>query len=189
KNIHCAVMTVGGWFDAEDLFGALNTYKAIEAQNPGIKSTLVMGPWWHGGWASGQGDRIAEIDFGSKTSATYQENMEFPFFNYYLKDKGTEDLPEARIFVTGANEWKSFSSWPPPGVQSKSLYLQEGRSLSFTTPSGARREYDEYVSDPAAPVPYSNVVSTHRDVTYMIEDQRFAARRPDVLWYQTSLLT
>ena len=188
KNIKPAVMTVGGWFDAEDLFGALNTYKAVEQQSPGAYNILVMGPWFHGGWSRSDGDALGDVRFGSKTGEFYRENIELPFFNYYLKDKGALKLPEAYVFETGSNRWKTYEQWPPAGARTQSLYLGANGRLSFTAPA-ATKSFDEYVSDPARPVPFVNNIAIGMTREYMVDDQRFAARRPDVLVYQTDPLT
>ncbi len=191
KKVTPAVMVVGGWFDAEDLYGPLKIYQTIEKNNPGAKNILVMGPWSHGQWARGNGDSLGAVGFSSNTSAWYRENVEFPFFNFYLKDKGELKLPEATMFRTGANEWKSFDQWPPKDLQSLSIYFQEKGKLSFDPPpnsQGSAESFDEYVSDPAQPVPYTNVMTNSRGTGYMLEDQRFASRRPDVLVYQTAPL-
>ena len=133
RNIKPAVMTVGGWFDAEDLFGALETYKTIEKTNPGTRNTLVMGPWFHGGWARSDGDVLGDIHFGSKTSLAYQETVELPFFNCLLKDKcAGAQLPEAMVFETGSNTWRRYESWPPKNVEARELYLNANGKLSFT---------------------------------------------------------
>jgi putative CocE/NonD family hydrolase len=191
KKITPAVMVVGGWFDAEDLYGPLNIYKAIEKNNPGANNILVMGPWSHGQWARGDGESLGGVHFGSKTSAWYRENIELPFFNFYLKDMGRMALPEATIFAAGANEWKSFDQWPPKDLQSRSIYFRKGRKLTLDTPPNPEdpaESFDEYLSDPANPVPYTNAMSNSRGSGYMIEDQRFASRRSDVLSYQTDAL-
>jgi len=192
KKVTSAVLVVGGWFDAEDLYGPLKIYEAIEKNNPGAKNTLVMGPWSHGQWAGSNGDSLGAIRFDSNTSAWYRENIELPFFNFYLKDKGElkqlEKLAEAAVFRTGANEWKSFDQWPPKDLQSRSLYFQENGNLSFDAPKTSGESFDEYVSDPGKPVPYTNTITNSRGTGYMIEDQRFAARRPDVLVYETAAL-
>ena len=187
KNIKTPVLTVGGWFDAEDLYGALKTYQAIEKNNPGITNQLIMGPWCHGCW-SGSGEQLAGVNFGSRTGTWYQENVELPFFNFYLKDKGAAKLPEATMFETGANEWRSYPQWPPANTQEKALYLHANGKLGFDAPKETDG-YDQYVSDPADPVPYSAKITTSRGTRYMIEDQRFAAKRADVLSYQSEALT
>ncbi|MEO6520703.1 MAG: CocE/NonD family hydrolase [Mucilaginibacter sp.] len=189
KNITPAVMTVGGFFDAEDCYGALHTYQSLEKQNPqSHKNMLVMGPWFHGGWERGDGETFGDQNFGQKTSVWFRENVELPFFNYYLKDKGSMDLPEATIFITGQNQWHKFDTWPPKNTSEKNLYLQANGKLSFTAPK-AVKSFDEYVSDPATPVPYQDGVQEKRTREYMIDDQRFASRRPDVKTYQTEVLT
>lgn len=187
RNIKPAVMTVGGWFDAEDLFGALNTYKSIEEKNPGIRNTLVMGPWFHGGWSRSDGDALGNINFGSKTSLAYRETIELPFFNCLLKDKCDGEIAEAIVFETGSNTWRRYDSWPPKNVLARDLYLTANGGLAFA-PDNTVAGFDEYVSDPARPVPYINGTANSMTREYMVEDQRFAARRPDVLVYQTPLL-
>ena len=190
NNVKPAVMTVGGWFDAENLFGALETYKSIEARNPQTLNTLVMGPWRHGGWASGDGSSFGDIPFNSKTSEFYRKQIEFPFFQRHLKSKGDSESPEAWVFETGTNQWRKYDKWPPAHAQSKSLYFRAGEQLSFNPPSGNgnRSSYDEYISNPAKPVPYMSGIVTGMQAEYMIADQRFASRRPDVLVYQTGEL-
>ncbi|WP_026897840.1 CocE/NonD family hydrolase [Daejeonella oryzae] len=187
-NVKPATMVVGGFFDAEDTFGALRTYEAIEKQNPKNRNMLVMGPWFHGGWARGTGQYFGDIDFGQATSTWYQQNVEFPFFQNLLKDKPSANLPEAMIFITGSNEWKKFDTWPPKNVAQKSLYFHADGKLSFDAPS-ADESFDEYISDPNKPVPYTDGVHLRRTREYMINDQRFASRRPDVMVYQTEILT
>lgn len=183
-----AIMLVGGWFDAEDLYGPLHIYQAIEKNKPGAKNMLVMGPWSHGQWAGGNGDGLGAIRFDSNTSAWYRENMELPFFNFYLKDKGEPKLPKVTTFRTGVNEWKSFEQWPPKDLQSRSLYLQANGKLSFEAPKESGESFDEYVSDPAKPTPYTSKVTNSRGTGYMIEDQRFAASRADVLTFGSDTL-
>lgn len=188
KNIKPAVLVVGGFFDAEDTFGALATYQAIEQQDAKANNRLVMGPWFHGGWARGTGERFNDIEFGQPTSTWYQNNVEFPFFMHYLKAAPAADIPEATIFLTGSNEWKKFASWPPKDVENKTLYFHANGKLSFEAPA-AQDSFDEYVSDPNKPVPYQDGVQPRRTREYMIDDQRFAARRPDVQVYQSDVLT
>ncbi|MCH8275738.1 MAG: CocE/NonD family hydrolase [Armatimonadetes bacterium] len=190
KNVRAAVMTVGGLFDAEDLYGPRRIYESVEKQNPGAYNILVLGPWPHGGWGRSDGDMFGDIDFGSKTSLYYRDNIQVPFFYHFLKGEGTLDLAEAIVFRTGANEWMSFDEWPPPDLQERSLYFHADGRLSFELPAGASPDaHDEYLSDPAKPVPYVAETRISRSREYMIEDQRFAARRPDVLVYQTDPLT
>ncbi len=197
KNVKAAVMTVGGWFDNENLYGALETYKSIEKQNPGIYNILVVGPWFHGGWARSDGDWLGTAYFGEKTSLYYREKIELPFFNHFLKDKGDiTNLKEVNAFDTGANAWKSFDTWnPKQSVGERQLYLQAGGKLSFDKPqidvkdAVGSKDFDEYVSDPAHPVPYTQKITLNYPRDFMTEDQRFVANRPDVLTYQTAPLT
>jgi uncharacterized protein len=187
KNIKPAVLTVGGWFDAENLFGALQVYEHVEKLNPGADNKLVMGPWIHGGWARTSGDKLGHALFGSKTSEFYQSEIEFPFFMHHLKGAVDPKLPEARVFETGKNQWRSFDVWPPASVEKKKLFLHEGGKLSFETPKepiGASR----FVSDPNKPVPYTESVAIGMTKEYMTDDQRFASRRPDVLSFTSESL-
>jgi putative CocE/NonD family hydrolase len=188
KNVTPAVMTVGGWFDAEDLYGALHTYEAIEKQNSqSVKNTIVMGPWSHGQWASGEGNNLGNVYWGIDANKDFAD-LEKRFFDLYLKGEGAGNIPEARIFVTGANEWRSFETWPPKNVTEKTIYLFPKGAASFTPPKD-KESFDEYVSDPMKPVPYTEDVHAQRTTEYMTDDQRFASRRPDVMVYQTDLLT
>ncbi|MBB2149732.1 CocE/NonD family hydrolase [Pedobacter gandavensis] len=188
KGVKPAVLVVGGFFDAEDVYGALHTYKAIEDQNPTAKNNLVMGPWFHGGWSRSTGESFGDIKFGQATSTSYQKTLEFPFFMQYLKDAPDAKLAEANIFVTGSNEWKGFETWPPRNTENKTLYFQPEGRLSFEKPT-APESFNQYESDPNAPVPYQDGVQARRTREYMIDDQRFAARRPDVQVFQTAILT
>ena len=188
KSVKPAVMVVGGFFDAEDAYGTFSTYKSIEKQNPSATNILVMGPWYHGGWVRSTGSSFGDIEFGQPTSLQYQERFELPFFKYYLKGQGDFKPAEANIFVTGSNEWKSFGTWPPKDTEQKTLYLQPNGKLSFDKVQRTD-SWDEYVSDPNTPVPYQEGVQAKRTREYMIDDQRFAARRPDVKVYQTDALT
>jgi hypothetical protein len=187
KNVTPAVMTVGGWFDAEDLYGTLHTYEAIEKQNsPSVKNFLVMGPWSHGQWAFGKGNNLGNIYWGFDANNKFQ-TLEKKFFDFYLKGEGKDKMDEATIFVTGSNEWRSFDTWPPKNVVEKSLYLQPSGAISFSAPESTNN-FDEYVSDPMKPVPYAEAVHVYRTAEYMTDDQRFASRRPDVMVYQTDIL-
>jgi putative CocE/NonD family hydrolase len=190
KNIKPAVMTVGGWFDAENLFGALETYKNVEAKSPGATNFLVMGPWRHGGWGGGEGSNLGPVPFFSKTGEYYREQIEFPFFQYYLKGKGSPSFPEAWVFETGTNEWKKYDRWPPRNLKRRSLYFEQHGRLSLEPPADSSDSaFDEYVSDPAHPVEYIDQIEFRMTGDYMIQDQRVAARRPDVLVYEGSALT
>ncbi|MBX7135006.1 MAG: CocE/NonD family hydrolase [Fimbriimonadaceae bacterium] len=189
KGIRPAVLTVGGWFDAENLYGALEVYRAIEASSPQATNILVMGPWLHGGWSRNDGASLGPIAFNSNTSAHYREHIEFPFFQYYLKGKGSPNFSEARVFETGTNQWRDFDAWPPSKAVKRSLFLHpSGRIGSQAPDASAEGGFDEYVSDPARPVPFTEQLTTRMPGDYMIQDQRFAARRPDVLVYQTDVL-
>ncbi len=186
-GVRPAVLVVGGWFDAEDLFGALHTYEAIEKQNPGATNRLVMGPWTHGAWSRPDWSSFGPLSFGANTAQYYRQTLELPFFNHYLKDKGDFNPAEATVFNTGTNEWKSYSAWPPPAGTPRTAYLGAAERLAFTAPA-ADEKPAEYLSDPARPVPYTGGIGTERNNEYMIEDQRFAAQRPDVLVFQTEPL-
>lgn len=187
KNVAPAVLTVGGWFDAEDLHGPLQVYRAVERQNPGVTNLLVMGPWGHGGWARTTGERLGDITFGSSTSSHYQTHIELPFFEHHLKGRPAPQLAEATVFETGANQWRGFPQWPPP-TSPRALYLGDDEALVDAAPTSLEAR-DEYVSDPRRPVPYTQDIAIGMTKEYMTEDQRFAARRPDVLVYQSPPLT
>ncbi len=187
KNINIPVMVVGGWFDAEDLFGALNTYTSIEKQSPQNNNRLVMGPWTHGAWESSEWKQFASQNFGSNTSKYFQDSLEAQFFNFYLKDKGVFNAAEATVFETGSNQWKSYNTWPPVNAQNVDYFLNEKQQLSQQQDGTASS--DEYVSNPNKPVPYTNGIFSGRNNEYMVEDQRFAAIRPDVLLYESPVLT
>ncbi len=182
-------LVVGGLFDAEDAFGAQNLYKAIEAKAKN-NNKLVLGPWYHGQWASGDGTHLGNVQFGSNTSEWYLENIEVPYFNYYLKGKGSVDkIAEANIFFSGENKWRQFDQWPPKNIETQSLALRKGGYLSQAVPLIAPyATWDEYISDPTKPVPYTGELSAGRTREYMDDDQRFASKRTDVLTYQTEIL-
>ncbi len=187
KNIRPAVLIVGGWFDAEDLYGALKTYRAIEAQSPGNNTRLVMGPWTHGGWAAPSWKSFADYRFGVDLNRYFQEDIETRFFNFYLKDEGNFDQAEITVFETGSNKWKHYDSWPPANGKPEPFYLQSGGKMSQRKPT-VNNSRSEYISDPDNPVPYTNGIWSRRNNKYMAEDQRFAARRADVLSFQTEPL-
>lgn len=191
KNVKHAVMTVGGWFDAEDLYGPLNIYKTIEQTSPMAQNTIVMGPWDHGGWASERGKSTHNhIYFGDSISTFYQRNIERKFFAYYLKKEGVLALPEAYMFDTGKKEWKEFAIWPPKDVPPLRLYFGENGKLSINQPLNEQAVFD-YVSDPAKPVPYTSQTEglTFTPRNYMSDDQRHASTRPDVITFETDILT
>ena len=188
-NIHCAVLNVGGSFDAEDLAGTFRTYHAIRKENPALTNMLVIGPWGHGDWLRSAGRKLGPLDFESDTGTWFRNQVLFSFFEHYLKNAPMPDLTGVTAFETGANQWRRYPSWPPPGAHPKSLYLHANGKLSFDPPSAQEAAYDEYVSDPASPVPYVEHPRTNLDETYMYGDQRFAAARPDVLTYRTEPLS
>jgi uncharacterized protein len=191
-NIQPAMLIVGGLFDAEDCWGAWNTYKTIEKQSPSTNNKLVMGPWFHGQWSGrgSDGSNLGNVKFGSPTSTYYAENYEVPFFNYYLKDKGSVSrIAEANIFFTGENKWHTFEKWPPQNITPVPYTFRKGDSLSPAATVVASGSFGEYLSDPAKPVPYTEDVHFSRTREYMTDDQRFAARRPDVLVFETGILT
>lgn len=186
-----AVMTVGGWFDAEDLYGPLNIYKRIESTSPGALNTIVMGPWSHGGWSREPGSQMVNhIYFGDSISTFYQREIERKFFNSVLKTNVSVNLPEAYMFDCGSKAWREFGQWPPKEIPAVKLYFGEGGKLSINTPTRTEAVF-AYVSDPALPVPYTSqtegLVFTPRN--FMSDDQRHASRRPDVITFQTEPLT
>jgi putative CocE/NonD family hydrolase len=188
KNIHCAVLTVGGWFDAEDLQGPFTTFHSIDKNNPGIFNGLVIGPWVHGGWGRYDGDHLGRVEFAANTGDYYRSNILFPFFEQYLKGNGDAKLPKAYVFETGTNVWRKYSAWPPKNAEPKTLYFHANGGLSFDPPVAESSSFDEYVSDPAKPVPFVNYVALSVPQEYMVSDQRFASSRTDVLVYQTPVL-
>jgi putative CocE/NonD family hydrolase len=190
QNIPSGVATleVGGLFDAEDCFGAWNVYKSVEAKAKN-NNKVVIGPWYHGQWASGDGTHLGNVQFESNTSEWFAQNIEVPFFNFYLKGKGSvQKITEANIFFTGENQWHQLPQWPVENMKPTNLYLQDKGMLSFTL-TADKTSFAQYTSDPAKPVPYTEDVHNGRTREYMTDDQRFAARRPDVLVFQTPVLT
>ena len=188
NNVTPAVLNVGGWFDAEDPMGPFHIYRSVEKNNPNTTNLLVMGPWCHGCWGRGDGDKLGNLNFNVKTAAYFREQIQFPFFMRYLKDKPV-DMPEAWMFLTGLNEWRKLDAWPPEGLQLKTLYFHGGGRLSSNAPAeNGPTAFDEYISDPNKPVPYVGYVADGMTRDYMTEDQRFAASRTDVLVYETEPL-
>lgn len=187
NSVTCTVLTVGGWYDAEDLYGPLEIYKTVEKNNPAITNTLVMGPWFHGGWVRGEGDRLGDTPFDFPTAKYFQKEVMLPLFLAKLKEKDDPELPEALVFETGANRWREFDSWPPPSTE-KTLYFNKGQSLTFTPPKGEQSP-DSFVSDPFHPVPSTAAITISRRREMMSEDQRYASSRPDVLTFQSEVLT
>jgi putative CocE/NonD family hydrolase len=202
KNVAPAVMVVTGWFDAEDLYGSFKTFQSIEKLNPAVNNVLVVGPWIHGGWASTTGERLGQVSFDSPTAVHYRAEIEFPFFEKYLKGRELPAPAEATVFETGSNTWRTFDAWPPKSVRKSRLRLMAHGHAAVESESGTALQpppkqpdptgdsgFDEYISDPARPVPYTEEITNRMTVEYMTEDQRFASRRPDVLVYQTDVLT
>jgi len=189
KNVKPAMLVVGGIFDAEDCFGAWNTYQAIDKQSPQTNNRLVMGPWYHEQWRNNDGTHLGNVQWDSNTSKYYADNIEIPFFEYYLRGKGTVDsISKATVFFTGENKWHHLKQWPPADATPTNLYLEQKGKLSFDAISTFAPAFDSYVSDPSKPVPYTEDVHFNRSRNYMTDDQRFASRRPDVLVYETPLL-
>ena len=203
KKTAPAVMVVTGWYDAEDLYGSFKTYQSVEQLNPNVNNVLVVGPWVHGGWASTEGDKLGRIGFGSKTGPYYRAEIEFPFFEKYLRGSDHPAPAEATVFETGSNQWRTFSHWPPSEAKPSQLRLQASGRLQLESADGkllnpesaaaahpaTDQGFDQFVSDPAKPVPYSEEITNRMTNEYMTDDQRFAARRPDVLVYQSDILT
>lgn len=191
RGVDHAVMLVGGWFDAEDLFGPLNIYKTLEEFDPKAKSTIVMGPWSHGDWARERGfQQVNHIYFGDSLSTFFQKNIERKFFNYYLKDEGEMDLPEAYMFDTGTKEWHQFSKWPTDEYAPVTLSFAKNGKLLVNQPGSADDAFS-YISDPEHPVPFRSEITpvTFTPRAFMTDDQRHASRRPDVLTFSTNELT
>ena len=187
REIDHAILNVGGWFDAEDFYGPMSIYYEIEDRNPRNESVLAVGPWLHGGWNRMTGESLGDVAFGSKTSEYFQREIHLPFFRHHLKGAPDPKLPEAYVFETGSNMWKKYDDWPPQEAIARKLYLRADASLSFDGPK-MENAHDAYVSDPAKPVPFSAETRTTQGHLWMIEDQRFAASRPDVLVYETAIL-
>jgi uncharacterized protein len=191
-------LNVAGWWDQEDFYGPMATYANLEKDDAAGLDFLVVGPWNHGGWARGSGSSLGEIPFYTDTGQYFREKVEAPWFAYYLHGKGELPLKETLLFQTGSNVWTKFDAWPPKDALTKSLYFGDGGRLSFEPPKGdAADAFDSYVSDPANPVPYRNrpVDETYptdhpgRWYTWLVQDQRFAEKRPDVLTWKTEELT
>jgi len=189
-KIKPAVLTVGGWFDAEDLYGPLNIYKKIEQSTPGAKNSIVMGPWGHGDWAR---DNVRSthnhIYFGDSIATFFQRDVEARFFAYHLKDEKDPALPEALMYNTGSKKWERFSQWPPAEIAPVQLYFGEGGQLSINKPLRNDAQF-RYISDPSKPVPYTSQTEglTFTPRNFMSDDQREASRRPDVLTFSTPVL-
>lgn len=192
NRVTVPILNVAGWWDQEDFYGPLKIYELLERHDTAKQNFLVVGPWNHGGWSRGDGNKLGRIDFGSPTAAYYRKNILAPFFGYYLKGKGTAERPEALTFRTGANTWVQHDQWPPKqDVTERRLYFQADRKLSFDAPRSGANAFDSYVSDPANPVPYRPRPIQVRSgwTTWLVEDQRFVDHRPDVLTWETDVLT
>lgn len=191
KNVKPASLIVGGWYDSEDLYGPLNIYKSIEEKNPINKNHIVMGPWSHGGWSRSNGSSFGDFTFTENTSDYYNEKILNPFFDYYLKGEGELNIPEAITYRTGENIWVHHNEWPPSNTVSSALYFDKENKLTWSTPTHPEDLFNEYLSDPNKPVPYTAKFHDSQQMyyrTYMNEDQRFAASRPDVLVFETEPL-
>jgi len=188
RNITPAVLVTGGLFDAEDLYGTVQLYKTIETHNPNTKNYFAFGPWAHGGWAKSTGQSLGDIEFDSKSSPSdfYQKNIELPFFNYFLKGKGTEPKTEAWVYQTGENKFRSFSNWLGVSDISYSMYLLPNNKLS-TNIANEDTSKVSFTSDPNNPVPYSQSNSFEMIKEYMVENQKFVASRKDVLNFSTQV--
>ena len=198
KKVNVPMLNVAGWWDQEDFYGPLKIYETLEEHDRQGINFIVAGPWNHGGWARSDGSSLGRIKFDSNTSQHYREKIEAPWFAYWLKDKGRLEITEAVTFQTGANEWKSYGQWPPRNLTTdRKLYFHANGRLSFDAPTEAGlRAFDSYISDPANPVPYRPrpVEPTYYFRgsgwgAWLVEDQRFAHRRPDVLSWETDTLT
>jgi uncharacterized protein len=196
-RIGVRTLSVAGWWDQEDFYGPVTIYDALEKVDKQRMNYLVVGPWNHGGWARAEGDKLGKIEFGAPTSRYFREKIQAPWFAHFLKDKGSLAQPEAVTFQTGANKWESYDSWPPhEGFTEKSLYFGDHGRLSFEAPAkGSDAGFDSYISDPAHPVPYRPrpIEPTYYPrgsgwYTWLVEDQRFAHLRPDVLSWETDSL-
>ncbi len=185
QNIKPATLVVGGWFDAEDMWGALNTYKTIEQKNKHNDNRLVMAPWTHGAWEARRWTRFVGYDFGEDLNAPFQQ-MELDFFNHYLKNKGNFAAGKATVFITGSNKWETFTAWPPKEIKKATWWLNNNHQLLLR--KGKTEGKDDYISDPADPVPYIDERSVDRLNEYMAADQTFASKRADVVYYESDEL-
>ena len=189
-DVKPAVLVVGGLFDAEDCYGTWGTYKSLKALSPQTQTQLIMGPWFHGAWERDRGNHLGDIYFGANTSEYYLNDVEFPFFQYYLNGVGPKpDLDNhIKMYITGADEWKQFDAWPPKNSKETKIYLHEGGKLSTQAPKQSK-SFSAYTSDPDHPVPYTDEINRGKTREYMTHDQRFASRRPDVLTFYSEPMT
>lgn len=188
ENINCTVLTIGGWYDVEDLYGSLKIYETIEENNPQISNTLVMGPWSHGGWRRTTREFLGDVYFSAKTSKFYNNEIIYPFFTHYLKGEGELDLPEAYMFETGTNKWRKFDIWPPENMIIKNLYFKKKQGLSYIPPRENEYGMDIFISDPANPVAFTKIETMGKSKAYMIKNQDFNMNLDDVVYYQTEPL-
>ncbi len=188
SGVTAAVMVVGGWFDAEDLYGPLHTYAELERRNPDADVRLVMGPWRHGAWLWRDGRTLGPADFGFPTAEVFRRRALVPFFEHHLTGAPAPDLPEAWVFETGADRWREMDEWPPTGLRPLTLWMHDGGRLVASPPTVEDGGRDAFVSDPSKPVPYTSEITTGWHAEYMVEDQRFAGVRPDVLVYRSEPL-
>jgi uncharacterized protein len=203
NRVTVPTLNVAGWWDQEDFYGPLRIYELLEKQDTGNKNYLVVGPWNHGGWSRGDGNRLGRIRFDSPTGKHFRQKIQAPWFAHHLKDKGALDFPEAQTFRTGSNKWMAYDHWPPKQAAERRLYFREGGRLSFNAPDtdsspgrespGPARDYDSYVSDPAKPVPYRPrpIEPTYPGPGWplcLVQDQRFVHLRPDVVSWETERL-
>ncbi len=189
-------LNVAGWWDQEDFYGPVTIYRALEKHDANKRNTLIIGPWIHGSWGRGPGRALDDIDFGSNTAEYFRQQVQQPFFAFYLRDHGAPPVKEAMVFESGSNQWRSYDSWPAPGVQTRSLYFHGNGRLSFDAPATASAAADSFVSDPANPVPYRKrpIEATYASTgskwyTWLLQDQRFLRDRSDVLRWATEPLT
>jgi putative CocE/NonD family hydrolase len=193
NRVTVPMLNVAGWWDQEDFYGPIKIYELLERHDSGKQNFLVVGPWNHGGWSRGEGNKLGRIEFGSPTAAHYRRNILTPFFTYYLKGKGAGERAEALTFRTGDNKWVEHDVWPPKrNISDRRLYLQANRKLSFEPPpAGGAQAFDSYLSDPASPVPYRPRPIQVRSgwSIWLVEDQRFVDRRPDVLTWESDTLS
>jgi putative CocE/NonD family hydrolase len=191
NRVTVPILNVAGWWDQEDFYGPIKIYELLERHDTANNNFLIVGPWNHGGWSRGDGQKLGRIDFGSKTAEYYRKNVLARFLAHHLKNKGNHDIPEALTFRTGLNKWERHDTWPPKSTAARPLYFHADGKLSFTPPPAGLNAFDSYISDPANPVPYRQRPITLRSgwATWQVEDQRFVHHRPDVLTWSTEPLT
>ena len=188
KDLQPAILVVGGLFDSEDCYGAWNLYKAIREQSPATNLYLAFGPWWHGGWKRADFQGFGNMYFGGSPSDFYLREIEYPFFRRYLEGEGEGPAHRVSVFHTGKNEWEFGDAWPLRSVREVPIYLHEGGRISGEAPSETA-SFTEYISDMSRPVPYTANPTRYRTKEYMIDDQRFATARPDVITFVSDTLT